>query len=119
MRIHHHDALVSILHHALLQGVQLKKPVLLVEMNAKMLHKRQTVTNKLQKQQTMTSKLQLQSKIKLRGKGKSWSSLCRAQYLKIILALFIHKHTESCCRIFLLATLREIPLGAETREGCR
>jgi len=42
------------------------------------------------KNKTMTSKLQLQSKIQLRGKGKSWSSLCRAQYLKFILVLFVH-----------------------------
>ena len=30
------------------------------------------------------------------GKGKSVSSHCKAQYCKIIQALFIHKETESC-----------------------
>jgi len=44
--------------------------------------------------------------------GKSLSSPCKAQYLKIIWALFVHKDAESCCNKCFLANLVEAPLLA-------
>jgi len=42
---------------------------------------------------------------------------CRAQYLKIILALLVQSDTNNCCSKFLLASVIELPLLAVVQSA--